>query len=394
MKKKIFTFSLALFAISLLGSNVINAQRGDYDYRLPIDHRMTTEITVKANPDYSFVQVVDMPGDGSITYKEMNFAATEITKKDGYLKYDTAYSIFASNERYRLNYLTDIYVGLNFINGTNLIPVVKRSIVVGKLYSEVDANDPTIIVNKMDETDIVITEYFKIDVRYFTPEHTSGNGVALFLYYANIQEIQNKYPIYSISYEISIHDEIGTPGKEAYDPPVGIKPQDSRALTFDIEGNGITTNLPMSIIGNTFYVPSYRDYSFIVTSNESINVLTNRTGSYSDEGVVVKLQAGSTNKYDVTIKRVQTNFNVIITNNKTDSAEGDGTTGNAGPEGNDVWASGGVLYVNAATPGQLSIFTMGGQLYKTINVSGSSTISIPKGMYMVLFNGKSYKVAL
>ena len=393
MKKKIFTFSLALFAISLLGSNVINAQRGAYDSRYPIDHLMTTEITIKANPYYSYFEVYDKPAASTIFGKHMPVSVNEITKKDYYFKYDTAYSIFLQNERNRLEYLTDIFIDLDFENGSNLIPVIKQTIFLGELYSEVDPDDNTIIVNKIAKTGAVIIEYLPIGMRLDLPTQSSGSGTAGFNYYSNLQEKYKKYPIYSISYEISIHDEIGTPGEEVYDLPTGVKPQNSRALTFDIEGTGITTNLPMSTVGNTFYVPSYQDYSFIVTSNECISVLTNRTGSYSDEGVVVKKQ-GSTNKYNVSIKRVQSNFNVIITNNKLDSAEGDGTTGNAGPEGNDVWASGGVLYVNASTPGQLSIFTMGGQLYKTINISGSSTISIPKGMYMVLFNGKSYKVAL
>ena len=285
----------------------------------------------------------------------------------------------------------------NYKDGKDLVPVVKRIVEIGQWYTftgkRFDPNKGDSIEveeNILKPTGNFRAEYLTVfDVKTST-NFTFGSSEAIYTYSDPVMEVFKDLNIISIRYEIWLTDEIGYTGQEYYDPPTMEKPENPRAITFDIE-DGIKTALPMSWIGNTFYVSSYKNFTFTVTSDEDVIVTTNRNGEYDNDGVSKK-SLGS-NKYEITIKQIQKDINVkVVKESSTLSQAGDGTTGTEGPADNAVWASGGNLYVNATTPGQIAIFQITGQAFKTEFVSGNSTISLPKGMYIVKFNGKSNKV--
>ena len=163
-------------------------------------------------------------------------------------------------------------------------------------------------------------------------------------------------------------------------------------LTFDM-GDGITTTLPLNSDGNTIYVPSDKNYTFTVFSDKEIDVTTNRSSNPTD-GIKIEKDKTQNNAYLVTIQGVQSSFSVKVVQKIDLRGAGDGTTKNDGVSTVAVWGSKGTLYINAATPGTISIYNITGQLYKTESVSGNCTLSIPKGLYFVQFNGKTYKVVL
>ena len=308
---------------------------------------------------------------------------------------DGVNSIFDKN--YDLS--NDIIIELSFKDGIEIMPSVKRTIIWGEWYYATDDKDKDVHGiegkgNRIDPTDVETVSYLLADSVTFRPIHDRGDGDARYVYCQNVQEVFYGKPVFAVIYEISIHDEIGTLGQEANEPPMMAEPQNMRGLTFDI-GSGITTNIPMNTIGNTLYVPSNLNYTFTVFSDKEIDATCTRSADPYD-GISVKKDLTQANAYIVTVKRVQTNFTVKVVQ-KSDSQSGtgeDGTTGNDGTPTDAVWGSNGTLNVTAATPGTLSIYSLSGQLYRTEAISGSYTLSMPKGSYIVQFNGKAYKVVL
>jgi hypothetical protein len=287
----------------------------------------------------------------------------------------------------------------NYKDGKDLVPVVKRIVEIGQWYTFTGKRfDPhsgdsiEVEENILKPTGNFRAEYLTVfDVKTST-NFTFGSSDAIYTYSDPVMEVFKDLNIISIRYEIWLTDEIGYTGQEYYDPPTMEKPENPRAITFDIE-DGIKTALPMSWIGNTFYVSSYKNFTFTVTSDEDVIVTTNRNGEYDNDGVAKK-SLGS-NKYEITIKQIQKDINVkVVKESSTLSQAGDGTTGTEGPADNAVWAAGGNLYVNAATPGLLSIYTIDGKLVKTAFATGSYSIPMSKGTYFVTFNGTTYKVIL
>jgi hypothetical protein len=63
-------------------------------------------------------------------------------------------------------------------------------------------------------------------------------------------------------------------------------------------------------------------------------------------------------------------------------------------DGVRVWASGGKLYVETPQSGWLSVYNIAGVMQVRKPIVDSSVISLPKGIYIVHLNGKTYKVAV
>ena len=434
MKKVKFTLGLML-AILFLGSSVADAQLA---YRRDLAETKTQaavgySISVKSNPhfnlieskwrDYSwensYMSVVKPDGvfELGIITGWPGLGITEDIRKEDYskaifnnnvgtagnhLRYETtgAVSIFKI-EKEGWDFHNDIIIELNYKNGNELIPVVKRTIVYGKWGWRDGNNNGQYNPDRADEYNTIYTtnvgydDYLQADSVTFRPDLDRNSGVARYVFSQDILELAKKYPIYSISYEISVHDEIGNIGHEAYEPPMMGEPEHTRGLTFEV-GSGLTTSIPMKPnFDNILYVPSYKNYVFTVFSTEEIEVITNRKdGVYSNDGVKVEKDKEQAGAYKVTIQKVQSNFNVkVALKSDLQSTGGEnGQTGNAGPTGDAVWASAGTLYVNAATPGLINIYSVTGQLIRTEAISGSYTLSLPKGLYLVQLNGKTYKV--
>ena len=437
MKKVKFTLGLTLVML-LLGATVANAGKLPYRNEPAALHRTSIgySVSIVANPhyvnienwfrDYTWENPDFSLNNDFYTHEVLRWDTTRIASfsppldarvKSGLVPVNSTNYTAASRYSYEglaptnpssSNYYTGIFgiekkgadlhndfiVELSYKDGNEIIPVVKRTLVVGEWYFD-DANNNNVTnsgeYNKIQATDVVRTDYLRIDSATFRPHHDRKSGVARFVFSEDILELARQVPIFSVSYEISIHDEIGTIGSEAYEPPVMSEPENMRGVKFDI-GAGITTDIPINTIGNTLFVPSFKHLTFKVYSSKEIEVTTNRSSNPAD-GVVVEKIPGE-NAYNVTIKRIQSNFTVsVIQKEGTKSGTGeDDSTGNGAPTGDAIWAAGGTLYVNAAAPGQIKIYSITGQLYRTEYVSGSFTLPIPKGVYIIQLNGKAYKV--
>ena len=387
MKKVKFTLGLML-AILLLGANVINAAYVTYDNRKPHDYDLIMSFNVKANPHYNTVTsdwIFDNVSWGSYFSGVPNIMIKKDTSAIFWSPGYNEYFSFFSLERDGLSAYNNITVALNYRDGNDLRPVVRRTIVVGEwVYDDV------LEINVLIPSSMVINDYLDLkpeDVT-FLPDMDRKTGIATYVFRQNFMELFNKYALYSVSYEVSVHDAIGIVGSEAYEPPVNTKPDVMRGIEFAM-GEGITTSIPTSIIGNTVFVPSYKHFTFEVYSNKGIVVTANRS-SDPNFGIDVVPSSTKANTYIVTIKRVQSNFTVSITQVGSTSEP----TGNGAIAADAVWAAGGTLYVNAASAGTLSIYSVTGQLIKTEAISGSYTISLSKGLYIVQLNGKAYKIIL
>jgi len=447
MKKVKFTLGLAL-AMLFVSANFVNAGK-EVGYKS--DHGSATSIgyslSVQPNPqlfsienslrDYSyknkgqavnyetFVMSTFAYADATTTggdvakkgYSNLLFGSKDYYKQagiinGGVLSYERRGDATAdpttmnpklngvwSVEENSYNLYNDIIIEMDFKEGLEIVPVIKRTIVLGEWYYANHDDDKDVHGhkgkgNRIDPTDVVVVDYLRHDSLTFRPIHDRGTDIAKFVYSQNVVELFNRFPVFSISYEVSFHDEIGTPGQEAHDPPVMVLPENMRGLKFEF-GAGITSDIPMNILGNTLYVTSGKKYDFTVFSSKEIDVTSNRSNDPYD-GIVVEKHKELANAYLVTVKGVNKDFTVkVVQKSGSQSDLGDEeTTGNDGAATDAVWGANGTLYVNAATPGTIAVYSVTGQLYKKEVISGSYSLSMPKGLYIVQLNGKAYKVVL
>jgi hypothetical protein len=64
--------------------------------------------------------------------------------------------------------------------------------------------------------------------------------------------------------------------------------------------------------------------------------------------------------------------------------------------GSNVWSSGDRLYIDAATAGAAQVYAVSGQLIKTVALTAGQTVALPlpRGVYIVVAGGKTWKVIL
>jgi hypothetical protein len=293
-------------------------------------------------------------------------------------KNDILDNIYSAKGGYKGKAYHQIDVVLSYKNGHDLMPVIKRTVSI--------------------DGGVTVVSYLAADDAIFRPgmdERSSGS--ATYTYIDDVMSLLDKYQPYikEISYEVTINTEVSTPGVGSYQPPVYTDITVMRALTLEAE-DGITTN-PSALNSGTkgiIYVPSQKDFVFTAFSSEKIEVTTTR----GNDEAGVRIKDNGNGSYEVTIRGVQYNFGIFIkklldTESNTGGGN-EGETANTVLTADAVWSSGGVLYVNAAKAGSLSIYNITGQLYKVATVSGSYTLSMPKGVYIVQLNGKAYKVVL
>lgn len=267
-------------------------------------------------------------------------------------------------------------VKLKYKDGKDYAPVLKRTIVVGQRYEDNEDNKTWYF---MKESSVVFTQYIVADSIWHKAQFEDGSGTATYIFKDKLYPLMQNTPIYSIQYEIACIDEVAG---SSDDTPAGSGSVTlMRGIALDVQ-DGIST-MPNHLSG-IHYCQSNKDFTFTAISANPITVSTDR--DRGDEGGVV-IEDNGDDTYTVTIRRVQQNLKVTVKASGTESS-------NDVLAKDDVWASNGILYVNAATPGALSVYSLTGQLLQTVPVSGTFTTTLPKGLYIVQLNGKAYKVVL
>jgi hypothetical protein len=223
----------------------------------------------------------------------------------------------------------------------------------------------------------------------------SGTGTATYTYEIDLNKLFDQYPkITEIRFEIWLKDEIVRDPDNANGEGNGYV-QVLRPYTLNL-AEGITANVPIS-----GYTPSGKNLKFEATvwdDNIGKNLLVT-----TDRALALgapkydKIGSGVENdhpyiKYEVTIPVVKSAINISINYASTPES---GPTGNSVVITEDaVWGAAGAIYVTAANPGVVSVYNITGQLVKQEAVSGSRTLALPRGIYIVKLNGKATKVLL
>ena len=269
-------------------------------------------------------------------------------------------------------------VKLKYVNGNANEPVFKRRIRVGDWFVRTDAR-----VNRLEGTSIYFEERLYPDTILYKTDFTYGNDTAIYVFRSSILPYYTQYPVFSIDYTVSVEDIITghEPGPGAGNVYL------TRAMTVNAD-DGITTSY---ISGMPTRISSGTDFEFDVTgaAGKELKVTTNQPLWSVEKGSVVITRNGA-GKWKVKLIKVRAD---MVINISYESALESGVSNNTFTE-DKVWGSGGTLYVNTAKAGTLSIYSVTGQLCKTVTVSGSYTATMPKGLYIVQLNGKAYKVVL
>ena len=283
-----------------------------------------------------------------------------------------------------------IFVPLAYVVGNELRPVITRTITYGEWYPKGDdmyGNYRS--VNYAPNPPVALP----ISIREFHPIEDRETGILDFTFIDDILDLMAKNPpIYSIHYDISVHQEYGTPGQNYYETPTATDVTTQYALQFFIQ-DGIKTD-PLFYEDQLVFVKSQEDFVFTVISPSMPTVKTNPTRMDNwRQPILPDVIDNLDGTFTVTIQHVNKAMKVSIAVENDVELES-GETGNAAVAADAVWAAGGTLYVQAANPATLSIYTVTGQLYKQATVSGSASFTLPKGLYIVQLNGKAYKIVI
>lgn len=134
-------------------------------------------------------------------------------------------------------------------------------------------------------------------------------------------------------------------------------------------------------------VTSGSDFTFTITptgdnAGKSLHVSTSRTSVPDSEGVrIVNNDDGS---YTVTILHIREAITIAI----------DFATGIDSIDGNAVWSHANLLYIRSEETGEAAVYTLPGALVSNLRVNAGETVTLPlnNGVYVVILNGKTYKI--
>jgi hypothetical protein len=212
----------------------------------------------------------------------------------------------------------------------------------------------------------------------------SGTGTAKYTYEIDLNKLFDKYPkITAIFFEVWLKDEIVRDPDNANGEGNGYV-QVLRPYTL-ILAEGITATIPIN-----GYTPSGKNLKFEVNgeADKDLLVSTNRPLALG----APKYEKKRPGVYEITIPAVKSAIDITI--GYAPTTESGDANGNPVITGDAVWGAAGAIYVNAATPSVVSVYNITGQLVKQEAVSGSKTLALPKGIYIVKLNGKATKVLL
>ena len=380
MKKMKFTLGLAL-SMLILGASVVNAAPGNVAVSFSATGCHFYSAVVVGQSAY--VNGVQSP------LAAYSYTLADIQKDDTVVTAShTAWWIYGSgaslDNLYTLSSTdhaeayTEIYVALAYKYGNELKPSIKRTITVGTATGNWAAVTPfTQIVQYLYPTPIHPNGFFR-------PIMDRETGVAEYWYADPVLPLLDKTVMYSIHYEISVHDEFDAPGT-AYDPPLGTDVITQYGLQIIADESVVTDPETFGGMSNVFYWPAQRDFVFTAESATPITVATDPVRPAG--GIIINDNEDGT--YTVTIRKINKAMKIYVYGEaELESDE----TGNEAIASDAVWAAAGTLNVQAANPGLLSIYAVTGQLYKQIPVSGNFSAVLPKGLYIVQLNGKAYKI--
>ena len=410
MKKIKFTLGFAL-VILFTGANFVNAELVERDNTIKrdgdniFDHTIKVGLTINASPYYAnSTSVSSFSGDNDAfsgdLYSNFHnyygasflFGSKDIRTNtfDLFTEYGSGYY------HYYLNYedfdkiviardTTELYhygtIKLRYDNGVDIMPFVKMKIVCGKwMYDTVDER------HYMVPTHTIESQISPQNVSKKT-DFTFGTGIATYDYEVDILQLFDKEPlIYSIHYDVWVDDMFG-----GNDEGPGYGDKYTNYAVVINAAPGIATN-PATDIITPKYVQMGTSFTFDVSGDpgKELEVTSSDYLWTVDNGGIIITPDG-VGKWKVTLYKVASSMTVKV-GYKTVVESGE--TGNVAFTADAVWASAGTLYVKAATPGILSIYSATGQLYKQFFAFGDYTATLPKGLYIVQLNGKTYKVVL
>ena len=278
-----------------------------------------------------------------------------------------------------------IYIATRYIDGNEVMPVVKRITRLGNWT--VSSNRSTLNLLDIAVPDVHL--HALEDNRVFRPYMDRKTDIAEYVFYDDILGMLDEYGwrVLSIHYEISLNDEVGsdTSNTDPDQPPVysGVGPSNRSVSLYAEDGITVPYIPPFVLSGHAL--------EFKVTSAKEIDVDINLSDDLLD------LEYIGNDTWSITIHDIRRPLTINITtksNSEGTEGEDDGTTGNKAIATDAVWSSGGTLYVQAADQGTLSVYTVTGQLCNKTTVSGSYSLALPKGLYIVQLNGKAYKIVL
>ena len=409
MKKVKFTLGLTLVML-LTGVNFVSAELVERDPALAnregnnrFEHTISVDLGIAPSPyymnggeamagnlycNYQLISVGDPMDFGS----DLRTDPFELTDSYGSWAL-TAYPDLNYTNLDRMVVLRDtvqVYhygtVRLAYLNGIDYKPFVKRIVTCGKWMYDTDNKYHVMVPTHVEEDQIL--PYSTTFKQHFT----FGTEIAEFHYRSDIMQLLNKTPlIYSIRYEIGVHDYFGGDDDgQAY----GNKFHNRSVIINAAPGISVNPKpdavIPVKIV-------SGKSYTFDVSGDASKELeVTSSDKLWNVNNGGIKIVPDGPGKWKVTLYKVGASMIINVGyKTTTESGEGeDGQTGNGIFAANAVWGAGGILYVKAAAPGTLSVYSVAGQLCKQVFVSGDYNLNLPKGLYIVQLNGKAVKVVL
>ncbi|MDR0836526.1 MAG: hypothetical protein LBN11_08125 [Tannerella sp.] len=141
----------------------------------------------------------------------------------------------------------------------------------------------------------------------------------------------------------------------------------------------------------SYYVGSGKDFPFRILPEDGLKPDVTLTrlldGALIEGGVEISKEADAAGFYIVTLLKVQQNVVVNI-----DFISKSKPTGNEAIAASKVWAKSGTLYVTSAN--EARVYNLTGALVKVIPsaAGATNTAQLSKGIYLVVAEGKTYKV--
>lgn len=174
---------------------------------------------------------------------------------------------------------------------------------------------------------------------------------------------------------------------------MGTYEYDAQHNTPDIEREVVLPGL-YSIItepeAGEYKVKEFSDFTFTVTPKPGyvLDNLTVKVGHPAwDERDGIRLTRNDDGSVEVTILKISASMSIKFS--------GVEAVANAVVNNQEVWSYDNHLYIKSEKEALLKIYTMSGQLYRLLRIgAGETMVDLEAGNYVVVFDGKSYKIKI
>jgi hypothetical protein len=152
---------------------------------------------------------------------------------------------------------------------------------------------------------------------------------------------------------------------------------------------GVVTNPP----AGRHFVPSGQNFEFIILSLPADQIPAVKTDRATDQVGGVEITPLPNGAYLVVVREIRQTIEIIP---GLTTPVDPNSTANAAVETTNVWSSNGQLHIASPTSGTAQVYSLTGQLVKTIPCAAGETASatLAKGLYIVRIDGKTFKVSL